>query len=102
MQNPPQTFARPSVTPPQRGSGGTAQPLPTLARVPWEISVILTKLAKRGHFFGGDVVGACVCVCVARKGPHLASFVKKHLFPKEPVRALEGAEQCPRSLSEVG
>ena len=35
------TFAHHSVTPPQRGSGGTSQPLPMLARVSWEISVSL-------------------------------------------------------------
>ena len=80
----PQTCARHSVSPPQRGSGGTAQPFPMLARVPWEISVFF--IFGEQHF----------------DPPTFRGGDKEHLFPKETVRALGGAEWCPRSLSEVG
>ena len=66
-------------------------------------SLFLFNIPKLGHFFGAILSGGCDLQRIEqKKRPHFASFVKKHLFPKEPVQALGGAERCPRSLSEVG
>ena len=91
-------------------------PLPSLALGPWEIvfiwrvrpnkvTIFCSKFPNLGAFLGRFCWGAVVAqreFWTKNSDLIWPALSNKHLFPKEPLWALGGAERCPRSLSEVG